>query len=121
MPDIGLNAAAYLIAPAVTGTGEISERKRGDIIADMSMIAARLERLPFSGFHRRLLLMGGLGYCFDAIDSAVIAFVLPVVIPQWSLTSVETGVLASATFIGYFFGAIAAGTLGDLIFGGLQP
>jgi putative MFS transporter len=81
----------------------------------MSLIAARLERLPFSGFHRRLLLMGGLGYCFDAMDSAIIAFVLPVVIPQWSLTSVEAGVLASATFIGYFFGAFAAGTLGDLI------
>jgi putative MFS transporter len=59
--------------------------------------------------------MGGLGYCFDAMDSAVIAFVLPVVIPQWSLTSVEAGVLASATFVGYFFGAFAAGTLGDLI------
>ena len=81
----------------------------------MSLIAARLERLPFSGFHRRLLLMGGLGYCFDAMDAAVIAFVLPVVIPQWSLTSVDAGVLASATFIGYFFGALAAGTLGDLI------
>jgi len=81
----------------------------------MSLIAARLERLPFSGFHRRLLLMGGLGYTFDAMDSAVIAFVLPVVIPQWSLTSVDAGVLASATYIGYFFGAFAAGTLGDLI------
>src|SRR5215510_530371 len=81
----------------------------------MSLIAARLERLPFSGFHRRLLLMGGLGYCFDAMDSALIAFVLPVVIAQWSLTSVDAGVLASATFIGYFFGAFAAGTLGDLI------
>jgi MFS transporter, putative metabolite:H+ symporter len=81
----------------------------------MSQIAARLERLPFSRFHRRLLLMGGLGYCFDAMDGAVIAFVLPVVMVQWSLTSVETGVLASATFVGYFFGALAAGTAGDLI------
>src|SRR5690349_13126779 len=81
----------------------------------MSLIAARLERLPFSAFHRRLLLMGGLGYCFDAMDSAVIAFVLPVAMTQWSLTSVDAGVLSSATFIGYFFGAFAAGTAGDLI------
>ena len=79
-----------------------------------TQIAARLERLPFSAFHRRLLLMGGLGYAFDAMDSAVIAFVLPVVMAQWSLTSVDAGVLASATFIGYFFGALIAGTGGDL-------
>ena len=44
----------------------------------MTMLSARIERLPFSGFHRRLLIVGGLGYSFDAMDAAVIAFVLPV-------------------------------------------
>lgn len=81
----------------------------------MSDISARVERLPFGLFHRRLLLMGGLGYTFDAMDAAIIAFVLPVLRAEWSLTSVQTGVLASGTFIGYFFGALSAGTLGDLI------
>jgi putative MFS transporter len=81
----------------------------------MSKIAARLERLPFSAFHRRLLLMGGLGYCFDAMDGAVVAFVLPVLMSQWSLSSMEVGALASATYIGYFVGALAAGTAGDLV------
>src|ERR1700744_4189048 len=81
----------------------------------MSMIAARIERLPFSGFHRRLLLMGGLGYTFDAMDAAVLAFLLPVLRKDWGLTSVQTGVLGSGTFIGYFLGAMAAGLLGDLI------
>jgi putative MFS transporter len=81
----------------------------------MSMIAARIERLPFSGFHRRLLLMGGLGYTFDAMDAAVLAFLLPVLRTQWGLTSVQTGVLGSGTFIGYFVGAMLAGMLGDII------
>lgn len=81
----------------------------------MSSIAARLERLPYSPFHCRLLLMGGLGYSFDAMDGAVLAFVLPVVMAQWSLSSMQAGVLASATFIGYFFGALIAGAAGDLI------
>ena len=81
----------------------------------MTMLSARVERLPFSGFHRRLLLMGGLGYTFDAMDAAVIAFVLPVLRTAWSLSSVQIGVLASANFIGFFFGALAAGSLGDLI------
>ena len=81
----------------------------------MSQIAARLERLPFSTFHRRLLLMGGLGYSFDAMDGAIIAFVLPVLIGLWQMSNAEAGLLASATYIGYFFGALLAGIAGDLI------
>ncbi|MGJ7510412.1 MFS transporter [Variovorax sp. GT1P44] len=81
----------------------------------MTVLSARIERLPFSGFHRRLLLVGGLGYSFDAMDAAVIAFVLPVLRTAWALSSVQIGVLASANFIGFFFGALVAGSLGDLI------
>ncbi len=81
----------------------------------MSDVADRLERLPFCNVHRRLLFMGGLGYTFDAMDGAIMAFVLPVVSMLWGLSSVQTGVLGSATYIGFFFGAICAGTLGDLL------
>ncbi|KQR76235.1 MFS transporter [Burkholderia sp. Leaf177] len=81
----------------------------------MSTISARIERMPFSSFHRKLLLMGGLGYTFDAMDAAVLAFLLPVLRKEWALTSVQTGVLGSGTFIGYFLGAMLAGILGDLI------
>ena len=81
----------------------------------MSTIPARIERMPYSSFHRRLLFMGGLGYVFDAMDAAVLAFLLPVLRVQWHLTSVQTGVLGSGTFIGYFVGASVAGILGDLI------
>ncbi|MCW8206306.1 MFS transporter [Verminephrobacter aporrectodeae subsp. tuberculatae] len=81
----------------------------------MTVLSARIERLPFSGFHRRLLLIGGLGYTFDAMDAAVIAFVLPVLRTAWNLDSIQVGVLASANSIGFFFGALLAGSLGDLI------
>ena len=81
----------------------------------MSDISARIERLPFGRFHRRLLLMGGLGYTFDGLDAAIIAFVMPVVAKLWMLTSVETGLLGSSNAIGYLFGALFAGLLGDRI------
>jgi len=81
----------------------------------MSDIAARLERLPFARPHRKLLVMGGLGYTFAAMDGAMIAFVLPVLAKVWSLSSVQTGILGSGTFIGFFFGAFCSGTLGDLV------
>jgi putative MFS transporter len=81
----------------------------------MSAISARLERLPFSGFHWRLLLIGGLGYCFDGMDSSSLAFLLPVVGKLWHLTSVQTGLVASSTYIGYFFGAFLSGVLADVV------
>jgi MFS transporter, putative metabolite:H+ symporter len=79
----------------------------------MSRIAERLERLPFGKFHYRLLLMGGLGYMFEAVDAAIIAFLLPVLRTQWHLSSIETGFLASSTYFGFLAGALVAGAMGD--------
>jgi putative MFS transporter len=78
-------------------------------------VLKRIERLPFSRFHWRLLLMGGLGYTFDAMDGAMIAFILPAVSSLWGLTNEQTGVVGSSVLIGYLFGAFFAGTLGDLV------
>jgi putative MFS transporter len=75
----------------------------------------RLERLPMTRVQMRLLVMGGLGYTFDAMDLGIMAFILPVVIASFGLTNEQTGVLGSASMIGYLFGAFLAGTLGDLI------
>ena len=75
----------------------------------------RLERLPFGRPHVHLLFMGGLGYTFDGMDTALIAFILAPVMMIWGLSNAQTGVLGSAGMIGYLFGAFTAGTLGDLI------
>jgi putative MFS transporter len=75
----------------------------------------RLERVPFSRFHWRLLFMGGLGYTFDAMDGAMVAFILPAVTAQWHLSIGQTTLLAASQMTGYLFGAFFAGALGDLI------
>jgi putative MFS transporter len=75
----------------------------------------RLERLPLTWVQGRLLLMGGLGYTFDAMDSAIMAFILPAVTVVFHLTNAHIGFLASCSIIGYLFGAFLAGTMGDLI------
>ena len=46
--------------------------------ADLTLLG-RLERVPFGRFQWRMLWMGGLGYTFDAMDGAMIAFILPAV------------------------------------------
>lgn len=79
----------------------------------MSVVAARLERLPFSRFHFNLLCIGGLGFAFEAVDAAIIAFLMPVLRNLWHLTSVETGILGSSTYVGFLIGALSAGLLGD--------
>jgi putative MFS transporter len=82
--------------------------------AELSILS-RVERVPFGRFHWRLLWMGGMGYTFDAMDGALIAFILPAVAALWNLSDEQTGVVGSSAMIGYLFGAFFAGTLGDLI------
>ncbi|MEO1785035.1 MFS transporter [Thermodesulfobium sp. 4217-1] len=82
--------------------------------ADLNILK-RLERLPFGRPHFKLLFMGGLGYTFDGMDLALIAFILSPVIALWHLTNQQTGLLGSSAMLGYLFGAFSAGTLGDLI------
>lgn len=79
----------------------------------MSSVSARLERLPFGRFQFKILLMGGVGYMFEAVDAAIVAFILPALRQQWALDSIQTGLLGSSTYVGFFFGALIAGTIGD--------
>jgi MFS transporter, putative metabolite:H+ symporter len=78
-------------------------------------LIARVERLPMSRPHLRLLFQGGLGYTFDGMDGAVIAFILPSAAAVFALSGREQGLLASSTLIGFLVGALAAGLLGDRI------
>jgi putative MFS transporter len=78
-------------------------------------LLARLDRLPLSRPHYYLLLMGGLGYTFDGMDAAIIAFLLPSVREEWSLSTAQLGIIGSATPFGFLFGAAIAGILGDRI------
>lgn len=75
----------------------------------------RLDRLPLSAPHYFLLFIGGLGYTFDGMDIAIIAFLMPAVHSVWGLSSAELGLVGSATPIGVLFGALLAGYLGDRI------
>ena len=76
-------------------------------------ITGRLDRLPVSRPHVGLLLIGGLGYTFDGMDAAIVAFLLPSIRETWDVSSAQLGLVGSATPFGFFFGAILSGWLGD--------
>jgi putative MFS transporter len=76
-------------------------------------LTARLDRLTLSRPHYKLLLIGGLGYSFDGMDGAVVAFLLPRIQELWGLSNASLGLVGSAAPLGFFFGAILSGWLGD--------
>ena len=81
----------------------------------MHMILERLEALPVGSFQYKLLLVTGLGWLFDSMDTGLIAFVLPILAKEWSLTPGQVGWIGSIGLIGMALGAVLAGTLADRI------
>ena len=76
-------------------------------------IISRLEQVPVSRFHYRLLVLTGLGWLFDAMDTGIIAFVLPVLAKEWTLSATQVGFIGSIGLLGMAFGAVLAGSAAD--------
>jgi MFS transporter, putative metabolite:H+ symporter len=76
-------------------------------------VIERLDRLPLSTFHWRLLWVSGLGWMFDAMDVGIVTFVLASLKESWSLDPHQIGNIGSIGLLGMFVGAALAGTLSD--------
>lgn len=83
--------------------------------SDAGELLARLDRLPLSKPHRRLILQGGMGYMFESFDGVLLAYAASAVVALWGLNSGMAGWVLASVFIGYFIGAILAGVLADRI------
>ncbi len=78
-------------------------------------LLSRLDHLPFTARHRKLLWGSGLGWAFDAMDVGLITYIIAVLAGQWGLTDTQKSLIVSAGFIGMSIGAIAGGALADRI------
>ncbi|WJL95615.1 MFS transporter [Microbacterium sp. ET2] len=78
-------------------------------------VGDRLDGLPFTRRHLRVLTGSGVGWALDAMDVGLISFVIAVLAQQWSLTGTETSLIASAGFLGMAVGASLGGLLADRI------
>lgn len=81
--------------------------------ASAESISARVERLPLSRWHARVMAVTGFAHFSDAFDSLTIAFVLPVLIGLWSIAPAEIGLLISAGYVGQMAGAILFGWVAE--------
>ncbi|KGJ72684.1 membrane protein [Cryobacterium roopkundense] len=77
--------------------------------------SARLDALPFTREHRKLLVGSGTGWALDAMDVGLISFVLAQLNVQWQATSTELSFIASSGFLGMAIGAGLGGLLADRI------
>ncbi|GAB3623579.1 MFS transporter [Mariniluteicoccus endophyticus] len=73
----------------------------------------RLDRLPFSGAHRNLLVGSGIGWALDAMDVGLISFVMAALAKEWVLDKGTLGLIGSIGFVGMAIGASLGGLLAD--------
>ena len=77
--------------------------------------ADRLDRLPFTREHGKLLAGSGIGWALDAMDVGLISFVMVAVAREWSLDATTTSWIASIGFVGMAIGASVGGLIADRI------
>ena len=81
--------------------------------APVTTATERLDALPFTARHRRLLVGSGIGWALDAMDVGLVAYVLVALRQQWELTPGEQSWIASIGFAGMALGAALGGVLAD--------
>ena len=81
----------------------------------MTTRTERLDGLPFTRKHRKLLWGSGIGWALDAMDVGLISFVMAALAVHWTLTPTELSWIGSIGFVGMAIGAALGGLLADKI------
>jgi len=78
-------------------------------------LIARLDALPLSRWHYKLVFAGGMGVLLDSFDLLLISFILPSIALDWKLSSVQMASIGSMGLMGMMLGAMFCGWLADRI------
>ncbi|WP_222844353.1 MFS transporter [Buchananella hordeovulneris] len=73
----------------------------------------RLDNLPVTRKHLRLLGASGIGWALDAMDVGLIAFVMAALTAHWQLAAWQISLLGAIGFAGMALGAVLGGHLAD--------
>ncbi len=94
---------------------------RGDANAGMRppgaavSVSDLLNDAPRSRFHRRAVVISGMGFFTDAYDLFVIATVAAIVAVQWHLSTIQTSWVSASAILGAFVGATLFGRVADVL------
>ena len=72
-----------------------------------------IEKAKFNKFHGMLLFWGAVIMVFDGYDLTVYGAVVPIIMDEWNISAVETGMIGSYALIGMMLGALIFGTMAD--------
>ena len=104
---MGAGAPSSQVTPgaAVPPTGLAAGPSISDLLNDA----------PRSRFHRRAVVISGMGFFTDAYDLFVISTVAVLVKSQWHLSTSQTSWVAGSTILAAFIGALVFGRIADIL------
>ncbi|WP_407314078.1 MFS transporter [Desulfosporosinus sp. SB140] len=78
-------------------------------------ISQRIERLPMTSLQRKIGVVIVMAWFFDSLDNGAMTFLLPSLMKEFRLTTVQAGLMGSMSFVGMFLGAISSGYFSDKV------
>jgi putative MFS transporter len=78
-------------------------------------VSDRLDRLPASRFHAKILVVAALSLLFDTLDTAVTGFILASLRTTWHFNANTIGVVSAVGLSGYLMGSAICGFVADHI------
>lgn len=85
----------------------------GPTTSSTSPASAILERLPLSGWHRRLVVLVGIGSFFDLYEVFLGGVLAPILAKEFTLGSAGKAAVVASGFLGMFVGANVLSILAD--------
>lgn len=76
-------------------------------------ISPRIDRLPSTPLLRKILLLTGIGWMFDAMDQGMVSNVMAAIGKEWALSTDQLGLLGSVGMLGMGLGAALSGMAAD--------
>lgn len=76
-------------------------------------IANRMDRLPISSLHKKIIFALAVAYFFEFADLNTFSYAAPALVKQWHLPLSLIAAINSSAFFGMFLGASIGGWLGD--------
>src|SRR5487761_1804188 len=74
-----------------------------------------LDEAPLSLFHLKAAVTAAMGFFTDAYDLFIIGVAVTLISKEWSLSSLQTSFLSSATLIATLVGAVVFGRIADIL------
>src|SRR5579863_8734259 len=84
-------------------------------LAGAATVSDLLNNAPRSRFHRRAVVISGMGFFTDAYDLFVISTVAALVKTQWHLSTTQTSWVTGSAILAAFVGAFVFGRVADIL------